>query len=142
MGKTIFLREQIKTDLQYSFAQIETRLYYEKYRKISRGVRLPNQTLAHLFEQFIELELMRAARLLSPHIKLKYWCDSAGPEIDFVIDNAHQYIPVEVKWSTHPTLDDTKHLQKFMREYTVETGYVVCQTPKIYEIFDNIFALP
>jgi len=108
----------------------------------NEGVRLSSRTLAHLFEQYIGLELMRYARLKSPKIKLKYWRDSAGPEIDFVIDVTHHYIPIEVKWSAHPNLSDAGHLVKFMQEYKVDTAYIVCNAPKAYKISPHITALP
>lgn len=41
-------------------------------------------------------------------------------------------MPIEIKWSDHPSLDDTRHLQKF----------IICRTPKAYEISDKIIALP
>ena len=65
-----------------------------------------------------------------------------GPEIDFVIDFAHRYVLIEVKWSENPGLVDTAHLQKFMQEYQSEIAYVVCRTPKHYKISDRIIALP
>lgn len=108
----------------------------------NEGLRLPEKTLAHLFEQFIGLELLRLGRLSSPHIKIRYWRDSAGLEIDFVIDITHHYIPVEVKWSENPDLSDTRHLQKFMKDYNLEKGYILCRAHKAYKISEQIVALP
>lgn len=108
----------------------------------NEGLRLPVKTLAHLFEQWVGLELLRMGRLISPQIKLAYWRDSAGPEVDFVIDYAHQYTPIEVKWSDHPGAKEIQHLQKFMEEYQVKKGFVICRAPKPYQITEQILALP
>lgn len=109
----------------------------------NEGLKLPQKMLGDLFEHYIGNELVYQSQLASPHIKIKYWRDTAGPEVDFVIDNANQYIPIEVKWSDRPTASDAKHLQKFMEEYPkTKEAYVVCRTPRRYKIRDNIIALP
>ncbi len=108
----------------------------------NEGTRLSIKSMGHLFEQYVGLELLRLGRLISPQIKIKYWRDSAGPEIDFVVDFAHHYVPVEVKWSDHPTPTDAAHLKKFMQEYDSKTGYIVCRCPKPYKVSNNIIALP
>lgn len=108
----------------------------------NEGIRLPKKVLGHLFEQFVANELLYQGQLISPHIKLKYWKDAAGPEIDFVIDDARHYIPIEVKWSERPGKLDGRHLHKFINEYDVKQSYIVCRTPRAYKIDDNITALP
>lgn len=108
----------------------------------NEGIKLPRNVLGRLFEQYVGIELMRIARLSSPQIKLKYWRDTAGPEIDFVLDIAHHYIPVEVKLSENPNVKDTRHLQKFMQEYAAEKGYIICTTPRPYQLTEKIIALP
>lgn len=109
----------------------------------NEGTRLPQRTLADLFEHFIGNELIWLSQLTSPNIHVKYWRDSAGAEIDYVLDVAHHYVPIEVKWSDKPDEHDARHLKKFMTEYeNVERAYIVCQTPKRYEILPGIMALP
>jgi len=109
----------------------------------NEGIRLPQKTLADLFEHYVGNELVYQAHLISPQIKIKYWRDTAGPEIDFILDVAHHYIPVEVKWSERPTIFDAKHIIKFMDEYAgVEQAYVICRTPQAYKITKNIMAIP
>jgi predicted AAA+ superfamily ATPase len=98
--------------------------------------------LADLFEQYVGTELIYHSHLSSPGIKIKYWRDSAGPEIDYVIDLAHTYIPIEIKWTDKPNLSDAKHIKKFIEEYTVTQAYIICRTPHRYKIAENITALP
>lgn len=109
----------------------------------NEGLRLPQAVLGHLFEHYVGNELIYQSALISPQIKIRYWRDLAGPEVDFVIDVAKNYIPVEVKWSEQPKMADARHLKKFIAEYPgTEGGYVVCRTPHRYHITDNIIALP
>lgn len=109
----------------------------------NEGTRLPQKTLAELFEHFVGNELVYHSQLASPQIKIKYWRDSAGPEIDYVLDVAHQYLPLEVKWTDKPNISDAKHLIKFLMEYPdTKQAYVVCRTPIRYKIAANITAIP
>ena len=109
----------------------------------NEGVSLPQKILADLFEHYVGSELVYRSQLCSPQIKVKYWRDSAGPEIDFVLDIAHQYIPIEVKWSDKPNGSDARHLERFIKEYPrVEQAYIVCRTPRRYKISERVTALP
>lgn len=108
----------------------------------NEGAKLSQKILANLFEQYVGTELIYHSHLLSPETKIKYWRDSAGPEIDYVIDQAQTYIPIEVKWTDRPNLSDAKHIKKFIEEYNVKQAYIICRTPHRYKIADNIIALP
>jgi len=108
----------------------------------NEGTKLSQKMLADLFEQYVGTELVYHSQLSSPGVKIKYWRDSAGPEIDYVIDQAHAYIPVEVKWTDKPNLSDARHLKKFIDEYAAEQAYVICRTPYRYKLAENIMALP
>ena len=84
-----------------------------------------------LFEQFVGLELLRAAYTKHTGIKIRFWRDPDGPEVDWVIDEAGHYTPVEVKWTDHPSLTDVRHIEVFLSEYpSAKVGYLVCQIPR------------
>jgi predicted AAA+ superfamily ATPase len=108
----------------------------------NEGVRLPQKILADLFEHFVGNELIFHSQLAAASIKIKYWRDAAGPEIDFVLEYEQQYIPIEVKWSDKPTLNDARHILKFLQEYPVEQAYIICRSPHRYKIHDKITVLP
>ena len=108
----------------------------------NEGKRLPQRILADLFEHYVGNELIHLSKLMHPAIKIKYWRDSAGPEVDFVIDITHQLIAIEVKWSTKPSLSDAKHLNKFLAEYPCKKAYIICQSPHRYAINEQIIVLP
>ena len=96
-----------------------------------------------LFEQFIGLELIRHARLEEQKIKIRFWRDPDGPEVDWIIEKGKNYIPIEVKWTDKPSLKDVRHLEVFLKEYTeAKTGYLVCRIPRPLQLNNKIIALP
>jgi len=107
------------------------------------GTKLPIKQMGLLFEQWVGLELIRMARLTIEPIKIHFWRDPDGPEIDWVIKTEEELVPIEVKWTAQPTRQDIKHILLFMKEYpNANKGYVVCQTPQKIKLADNIYALP
>lgn len=111
----------------------------------NEGTKLPAKMFGELFEQYIGLQLLAYISLRDPRIKLRYWRDTAGPEIDYVLDKSGTYVPIEVKWSENPTPQDAKHLEKFLHEYsTATTAYIICRTPKQYVLGskNNIHVIP
>lgn len=106
------------------------------------GPQLSEKYLAHLFEQYIGIEIIHQIREM-PNNQLRYWRDSNGVEIDYVLEHSGKYTPIEVKWTKAPTIKDARHLQKFLSEYdNADNGYIICQTPQAIEISENIIALP
>lgn len=108
------------------------------------GEQLSEKLMGHLFEQLVGIELIRQSRIISSQIKLRYWKDNDGPEVDWVLEKAKQYIPIEVKYTDRPSKHDVKHIMTFMAEYAnnVKTGFVICRVPRARKITDNIIALP
>ena len=107
------------------------------------GIKLSRDRMGHLFEQFIGLELLRAAYAKHEKTKIRFWRDPDGPEVDWVIDEAGAYTPVEVKWTNNPAPSDIRHLEVFLSEYpSSKTGYLVCQIPRKMKLSGKVFALP
>ena len=108
------------------------------------GIRVPQKYKGHLFEQFITLELIRHARPLGNRAKIKYWHDAgSNVEVDCVIDTPDLLIPVAVKYTERPTVNDAKHIMTFLNEYEkAEKGYILCQGARRMKLADNIYALP
>ncbi len=107
------------------------------------GEKLPEKLLGHLFEQFVGLELIRQSRAISSKIKLRYWRDNDGPEVDWVLECEGQYIPIEVKYTDRPTKKDAAHLQTFMAEYpSAKEGFIICRIARARKITDDVTALP
>ena len=107
------------------------------------GTKLSRETLGRIFEQFVGLELLRSAHLANPAVKIRFWRDPDGPEVDWVIDENGAYTPVEVKWTENPQSADIRHLEIFLSEYpSAKAGYLVCQVPRKAKLSDRVFALP
>jgi predicted AAA+ superfamily ATPase len=107
------------------------------------GRRLPTRVLGSLFEQFVGLELLRATRQVSANLKLRFWRDPDGPEVDWIVVGSDHWVPVEVKWSDAPAERDARHLKTFLSEYPkAREGFVVCRTPRRFKIAPKITAVP
>ena len=107
------------------------------------GRRLPPRVFGTLFEQFVGLELLRAVRQNMGGLRLRFWRDPDGPEVDWILEGEDVWLPVEVKWSDAPTERDTRHLRTFLSEYPkAREAVVVCRTPRRFKLASNITAVP
>jgi predicted AAA+ superfamily ATPase len=76
-------------------------------------------------------------------MQLKYWRDLNGMEVDWLLETEGKLIPIEVKLTDSPRLQDAKHLRVFLSEYEEATvAYVVCQVPRKMKLAEGIYALP
>jgi predicted AAA+ superfamily ATPase len=108
----------------------------------NEGIRLPEKHLGSLFEQYVGIELIHQSRQFT-HAQVHYWRDASGVEVDYVLQIEKEYVPIEVKWTEMPSMQDARHVAKFLAEYdNAKRGYIVCRTPSAFEITDNIIALP
>jgi len=124
----------------------------QKYLFFDLGVRriaaregriFSREQLGQVFEQWVGLELIRQIRLLGKQDRLRYWSDPSGPEVDWVLESYEAYIPIEVKWTDRPRMEDARHLQTFLKEYPkAQKAYVICNTPHPLKLSDQITALP
>jgi len=92
---------------------------------------------------FVGLELIKLARSQQQRTTVLYWRDLAGPEVDWVLQTPELLIPIEVKLTDKPRLNDAKHLETFMKEYDeAQQGYIICQAPRKMKLSENIYAIP
>ena len=96
-----------------------------------------------VFEQWVGLSLLRLMRARGTAVRLRYWRDYAGREVDWVIDLGDRWIPVEVKWGENLRPGDIRHLDHFVRAYAnkVQTGYIVFTGERDRKLSDRILAL-
>ncbi len=107
------------------------------------GIKLPRDRWGYLFEQFAGLELLRYSRLSKKKNKILFWRDPDGPEIDWLIQEENEYIPIEVKWTSSPQDKDIRYLKLFLSEYpTAKKAYLICQVPRKLQLAKNITAIP
>ncbi|OFZ47375.1 MAG: hypothetical protein A2381_08310 [Bdellovibrionales bacterium RIFOXYB1_FULL_37_110] len=96
----------------------------------------------HLFEQFIGLELLRWARTKHGKVRIFFWSDPSGPEVDFVIETSDELIPIEVKFSKSPSKRDIKHLLTFMDEYPkAKRAFVIANNEHDILMDENVLAV-
>lgn len=107
------------------------------------GTRPTPDRLGQLFEQFVGLELVRAARRQTPAAKVRFWRDPDGPEVDWIFESRQRLLPVEVKWTDKPGPRDARHLLVFLDEYPeAADAFVVCRAPRRLRLADRVLALP
>lgn len=106
------------------------------------GVDISETQKGDLFEQFIGLELHKLIVNHRRAASLHFWRDHNGPEVDWVIRQENNIIPIEVKWTKTPSQKDIRHLKLFMEENNVTQGYVVCRTMTRVSLSPNITAIP
>ena len=107
------------------------------------GTKLSRDTMDKIFEQFVGLELLRRVHAVNPAIRIRFWRDPDGPEVDWIIDSNGTYTPVEVKWTENPATSDIRYLETFLSEYSsAKTGYLICQIPRKVKLSDRVMALP
>ncbi|OGX04093.1 MAG: hypothetical protein A3G87_03825 [Omnitrophica bacterium RIFCSPLOWO2_12_FULL_50_11] len=107
------------------------------------GTKPAREHWGHLFEQFVGLELIRAARLAAHKGRIFFWRDPDGPEVDWVIERKAEFTPIEVKWTDSPNETDVRYLKTFLAEYkNAEAGFVICRTPRKMRLTNRIYALP
>ena len=109
----------------------------------NEGRRVPRERLGQLFEQMIALELVRLIRLEDVSMKLLFWRDPDGPEVDWIVDREGTLIPIESKLTDMPTARDVRHVEVFLREYKeADRGYLVCRAPRRVRLSDRVTAVP
>ncbi len=114
-------------------------------RRVAAGepATLSQSALGDLLEHWVGLELIRCARLAAELVKIRFWRDPSGPEVDWVIERNQHFTPIEVKYSKAPGKSDARHLETFLNEYpNSSNGYIVCRTERPFQISDRVTAIP
>ncbi len=78
-----------------------------------------------LFESLIISELVKQRTNDGRQINLYYWRDKTGHEIDIIIDNAGELIPIEIKSGKTINSEFFKNIQYWMSISGFTKGYVV-----------------
>jgi len=96
-----------------------------------------------LFEQWVGIELHKRLKYLDDGA-LSYFRTSGGAEVDFIVERQGILVPIEVKWTEHPSLADARHLLSFIKDHPVKAkqGYIICRCPAPLALSATITALP
>jgi predicted AAA+ superfamily ATPase len=95
------------------------------------------------FEQWVGIELWKRLQYLDAG-RLFYLRSKTGAEIDFIVEQGDMLIPIEVKWTENPSLQDARHLLSFMEEFPrrAKQGFIVCRCPRPLMLHEKITAIP
>lgn len=109
--------------------------------KASADVALANP--GAFFEQWVGIELWKRLQYLREG-RLHYLRTSDGMEIDFIVEYRGSLVPIEVKWTERPTLQDARHLLSFIKQHPEQAkhGYVICRCQAPLQIHESVTALP
>jgi predicted AAA+ superfamily ATPase len=96
-----------------------------------------------LFEQWVGIELWKRLQYLGGG-RLLYLRTKAGAEVDFIVARAARLVPIEVKWTEHPSLGDARQVLTFLNEHPkrASQGYIICRCPAPLALTDRVTALP
>ena len=106
------------------------------------GPKANAMVMGQWFEQFIGLELLHLVHQHEQRLRLNFWRDLEGREIDWVLSCQDKIIPIEVKWTERPSLSDARHLKTFLADYQLNRGYIVCRCARMRQLDEQIIALP
>lgn len=98
---------------------------------------------AHL-ENIVLHDLLAWRDSRASRAEIYYWRTSSNQEVDFVIEQAGQLLPIEVKSSATPRLRDVRHLRAFLDEYRdiSKAGLLLHDGDAVEQIATNVIAAP
>jgi len=98
----------------------------------------------HLFEHWIACELTARLGYLERSFRLSFWRTVDGAEVDFVLENPHEAIPIEAKFTRNPRPEDARGIELFLDRYPQKTrrGFVVCRCARPEQLTDRVLAIP
>jgi len=100
-----------------------------------RGAHLENLVLCDLLA-------WRSCQIPAPDIF--YWRTSKGAEVDFVIENGDQLLPIEVKSGSRLSHRDARHLKVFLEEYSdlAGGGLILYDGEETFWLAEGVLAAP
>lgn len=100
-------------------------------------------TGAHL-ENIVLSDLLAWRDARTEAAEVLYWRTASGEEVDFVIETAGQLVPIEVKTTSRPRVDDARHLRSFREEYgaAARTGLLLHTGSRVEWLAPGILAAP
>jgi uncharacterized protein len=96
-----------------------------------------------LFEQWVGIELWKRLQYTGDG-NLYYQRTRDGAEVDFIVEQGSSLLPIEVKWTEHPSLQDARHLMTFLKEHhkNAERAYIICRCALPMQLNEKVMALP
>jgi predicted AAA+ superfamily ATPase len=97
-----------------------------------------------LLETAILCDLLAWKEAEVPSPEVMYWRTQSGDEVDFVVERGGKTVPIEVKSTAHPRLEDIKGLQAFLSEHpkTTPHGVLLYGGSRAERLADRVWAIP
>ncbi len=134
---TMTVKRRLSRTIKYIWSDLGVRRLAAE-----EGDNLPEKHYDNLFHQFIGLQLLNLLRTIAPEAKLYYWKDHNGPEVDYVIEYGHHYLPIEVCYSAKPKQNEAKHILVFLEEYPcILPAMVICLVDKAVFMHEHVIAV-
>lgn len=124
------------------FADTGLLLYLLNVRSVDELDRSP--LLGSIWESFVFGELRKKEEREGGSWSLHFWRDR-GKEIDFLRHRGGRYDLIEVKWSEHPSPDDTRAFADFEAiagSKRILTRMLICRAPNRFPVPGGIVAVP
>jgi uncharacterized protein len=98
---------------------------------------------AHL-ENLVLLDMVAWRDARPERVEILYWRTVVGEEVDFVIEAGRRLLPIEVKATSRPRLNDAAGLRAFRREYpkTARGGLLLHTGSQLEWLGDDALAVP
>lgn len=111
------------------------------------GVENPEQLVFHpfrgsLFENLVVLNFLKHRYNVGKQANLFFWRDNVGNEIDLILNNGNQLIPIEIKSGQTLSGDFMKGIQFWNKMTQSEGGFVVYGGEIIQKRSNGIIAVP
>jgi len=91
-----------------------------------------------IFENLIVSEIKKNRLNRSQFGEMYYLRDSAGNEVDVVLEKDGELLPIEVKSSAQTSRSDVKNIKWFQRFYRINNGLLINQIEESQELEDGI----
>ena len=92
--------------------------------------------------EWVGIEIWKRLQYLNKG-RMHHFRTKDGSEVDFLVELGERVIPIEVKWTDKPCVQDATHLAAFLRDHPrAKHGYVVCRCPRPMKLTETITALP
>lgn len=98
-----------------------------------------------LFETFIVMEIVKIVQQLPVQPNFYHFRSHSGAEVDLILELNGILYPIEIKAKSNPNLRDVRGFAAFQDCFPKENihqGLVVCATPYIQKIGNNVIAIP
>jgi predicted AAA+ superfamily ATPase len=78
------------------------------------------------------------------HAEVLYWRTTNGEEVDFVLEVGRTLVPIDVKMTPKPRVDDARHLKLFRQEYRTRAraGLLLHTGDRVEWLAPGILAAP